>query len=140
KQLPPEQFRPAAIAAATEALALASSGQSDGRNISSLFEVLQKYGDESVVPILQQAAGKWNYYATLALAGLPDGAGIPALINLAQDPAIKGNGIGDCALRPLAQAAMQYPQARAALIEQARANGIPESAWPTVTASLTGNY
>ena len=35
---------------------------------------------------------------------------------------------------------MQYPEARAALVEQARLNQIPENAWPTVAASLTGNY
>jgi hypothetical protein len=71
---------------------------------------------------------------------MPDGAGIPALIRLAQDPAIRGFGTGDYALRPLAQAAMQYPEARAELVDQARLNQIPETAWPTVAASLTGNY
>ena len=140
KQLPPEQFRQAALTAATEALAQASSAKSDGRSLTPLFEVLQKYGDESVVAALEQAVGKWKYPATLVLAGMPDGAGIPALIRLAQDPAIRASGIGDYALRPLAQAAMQYPEARAALVDQARLNQIPESAWPTVAASLTGNY
>ena len=140
KQLPPEQFRPAALAAATEGLNQAASGELAGRNVAPLFEVLQRFGDENIASLLEQVAGRWNYYATLSLAGLPDGAGIPALIRLANDPAIKGNGIGDFALRPLAQAAMQYPQARAALVDQARANGIPDTAWPTVSASLTGNY
>ena len=140
KNLPPEQFRQAALTAATEALAQASSGKPDGRSVAPLFEVLQKYGDASVVGMLEQAVSRWKYPATLALAGMPDGAGIPTLIRLAQDPAIRGSGIGDYALRPLAQAAMQYPEARAALVDQARLNQIPESAWPTVAASLTGNY
>ena len=140
KQLPPEQFRQAALSAASEALAQASSAKSDGRSLTPLFEVLQKYGDESVVRVLEQAVGKWKYPATLVLAGMPDGAGIPALIRLAQDPAIRASGIGDYALRPLAQAAMQYPEARAALVDQARLDQIPESAWPTLAASLTGNY
>jgi len=140
KQLPPEQFRQAALSAATDALAQASIGKPDGRSITPLFEVLQKYGDESVVGVLEQAVGRWKYPATLVLAGMPDGVGIPALIRLAQDPAIRASGIGDYALRPLAQAAMQYPDARAALVDQARLNQIPESAWPTLAASLTGNY
>ena len=140
KQLPPEQFRQAALTAATEALAQASSSKPDGRSITPVFEVLQKYGDESVVAILEQAVGRWKYPATLVLAGMPDGAGIPALIRLAEDPAIRASGTGDYALRPLAQAAMQYPEARAALVDQARLNQIPESAWPTLAASLTGNY
>ena len=140
KQLPPEQFRQAALTAATEALAQASSSKSDGRSLTPVFEVLQKYGDESVVAALEQAVGRWKYPVTLVLAGMPDGAGIPALIRLAQDPAIRASGIGDYALRPLAQAAMQYPEARAALVDQARLNQIPETAWPTLAASLTGNY
>ena len=140
KQLPPEQFRQAALSAATEALAQASNSKSDGRSLTPLFEVLQKYGDESVVGVLEQAVAKWKYPATLVLAGMPDGVGIPALIRLAQDPAIRASGTGDYALRPLAQAAMQYPEARAALVDQARLNQIPETAWPTLAASLTGNY
>jgi hypothetical protein len=140
KQLPPEQFRQAALSAATDALAQASNAKSDGRSLTPLFEVLQKYGDESVVGVLEQAVAKWKYPATLVLAGMPDGAGIPALIRLAQDPAIRASGTGDYALRPLAQAAMQYPEARAALVDQARLNQIPETAWPTLAASLTGNY
>ena len=35
---------------------------------------------------------------------------------------------------------MQYPEAATALVEQARLNQIPDSAWPTVAASLAGNY
>jgi hypothetical protein len=140
KHLPPEQFRQAALSAASDALAQVSSSKPDGRSVAPLFEVLQKYGDESVVGMLEQAVGRWKYSATLVLAGMPDGAGIPALIRLAQDPAIRGAGTGDYALRPLAQAAMQYPEARTALVDQARLNQIPESAWPTVAASLTGNY
>jgi hypothetical protein len=140
KQLPPEQFRQAALSAATDALAQASSSKPDGRSLTPVFEVLQKYGDESVVGLLEQAVGRWKYPATLVLAAMPDGVGIPALIRLAQDPAIRASGLGDYALRPLAQAAMQYPEARAALVDQARLNQIPESAWPTLAASLTGNY
>ena len=48
----------------------------------------QALGDANDVSLLKQAVTKWNYYATAALAGLPNGAGIPALIQLAQDPAI----------------------------------------------------
>src|SRR5437667_5618101 len=115
KNLPPEQFRQAALTAATEALAQASSGKPDGRSVAPLFEVLQKYGDASVVGMLEQAVSRWKYPATLALAGMPDGAGIPTLIRLAQDPAIRGSGIGAYALRTLAEAAQQYAEASVSL-------------------------
>jgi hypothetical protein len=140
KQLPLEQLRPAAVAAASELLEQALNGRADTGSVTPLFEVLQKYGDASVVNLLEQGIGKWNYYPALALAGLPDGAGIPALVRLAQDPSVKAYANGDFALRPLAQAAMQYPEARAALLDQARLNQIPDSAWPTLVSSLAGIY
>jgi hypothetical protein len=140
QQLPPDQFRSVVLAAASDTLAQALGDQWNGRNVTPLFEVLQKYGDEGVVGLLEKASGKWNFYATLALAGMPDGVGIPALVRMAQDQASAAVGNGDLALRPLAQAAMQFPEARAILLEQARLNQVPEKAWPGIAASLAGNY
>ena len=139
-QLPPDQVRSVVLAAASETLALALSDQWNGRNVTPLFEVLQKYGDESVIGLLEKSSSKWNLYATLALAGLRDGAGIPALVRMAQNQASAAGGNGDFALRPLVQAAMQFPEARASLLEQARLNQVPEKAWPGIAASLAGNY
>jgi hypothetical protein len=140
KQLPPDQFRSVVLAAASETLAQAPSGQSNGRNVTPLFELLQKYGDESAIGLLEKSSSNWNFYATVALAGMPDGAGIPALVRIARNQASVAVGNGDLALRPLAQAAMQYPEARATLLEQARLNQVPEKAWPGIAASLAGNY
>jgi hypothetical protein len=140
QQLPPDQFRSVVLAAASETLAQALSGQWNGRNVTPLFEVLQKYGDQGVIGLLEKSSSKWNFYATLALAGMPDGAGIPALVRMAQAQASAAGGNGDFALRPLAQAAMQFPEARASLLEQARLNQVPETAWPGIAASLAGNY
>src|SRR5205814_7050131 len=139
KQLPPDQFRSVVLAAASESLAQALDGQWR-RNVTPLFEVLQRYGDEGVIGLLEKSSSKWNFYATLALAGMPDGAGIPALVRMAQDQASAAVGNGDFALRPLAQAALQFPEARARLLEQARLNQVPEKAWPGIAASLAGNY
>jgi hypothetical protein len=136
----PEQYRQQALEAARKALALASSGQWDGKDVSPLFETLQKFGDASAVADLEKAVAQWNYYATLSLANLPDGAGISALVGLAKDPDVLKLGSGDFALRPLAQVALQYPEARTALIEDARANLIPDKAWPTVASALAGMY
>ena len=139
-QLPPDQFRAVVLAAASESLAQALNGQWSGRNATPLFEVLQKYGDEEVIGVLEKASSKWNFYATLALAGMPNGAGIPALVRIVQDQAAAAVDNGDFALRPLAQAALQFPQARASLLEQARLNQVPEKAWSGIAASLVGNY
>jgi hypothetical protein len=140
EQQSPGQYRQLEIAAAENALSKALSGNWKGGDVSALFETFQAVGDTNIAPILKQAASKWNYYATLALAGLPDGAGIPSLIDLARDPSITAMGNGDFALRPLAQVATQYPQAAQALLQQAQANQIRETAWPTIAASLAGTY
>ena len=136
----PQQYRNAELNATREALVQAMTREWKGGDVSPLFETLQAIGDASVLPILKDAVGQWNYYATLALAGMPGGQGIPTLIELAQDPAIQALGKGDYALRPLAQAAVQYPEAARAVVEQARLNQIPDSAWPNVVAALAGTY
>jgi hypothetical protein len=140
KQLPPDQFRSVVLTAASETLELALSDQWNGRNVTPLFEVLQKYGDEGVIGLLEKSSSKWNFYATLALAGMPDGTGIPALVRMAQNQASVAGGNGDFALRPLVQAAMQFPEARVSLLKQARLNQVPEKAWPGIGASLAGNH
>jgi hypothetical protein len=136
----PGQFRQLELAAAQAALIQAATGQVPGRDMSPVFEVLQAYGSTNTVPDLEKAVLQWNYYATLALAGLPDGAGIPTLIKLAQDPSVQSLGNGDFALRPLAQAALQYPTAAAALVDEARQNRVPDTAWPTIASALSGIY
>jgi hypothetical protein len=140
EQTAPGQYRTMELTTALNTLQLASGDQWNGGDVSPIFEMLQHYGDASVVPALEQAAVKWNYYATLALAGLPNGAGVSALVTLAQDPNISSLGNGDIALRPLAQVALQYPDAAQGLVNLARQNQIPDIAWPTVIASLSGNY
>jgi len=140
EQQAPGEYRQLELTAARNALTQALSGNWKGGDISPLFETFQALGDANDVSLLKQAVTKWNYYPTLALAGLPNGVGIPALIQLAQDPAISSLGSGDFALRPLAQAALQYPDAAGALVDDARQNRVPASAWPTVGASLAGTY
>ena len=135
----PEQYRQEAINAAREALAMAAEGKLDDRDVGPLFEVLQKFGGATAVSDLEQAAGQWKYYASLSLAQLADGAGIPALIQMARDPAAAGKGTLGVALEMLARVASQYPEARSALIEQARQNKIPPNLWPYVASSLTGD-
>ena len=75
----------------------------------------------------------------MALAQLPDGAGVPALIQMVQDP--KGTtGSRTPALEMLAQLALQSPEARAALLEQARLNTISAYTWQTLVPILAGDH
>src|SRR5438094_4370529 len=110
EKLAPGEHRQEAIEAAREALAMAASGKLEGADVAPLFEVLHSYGDTSVLTDLMQAAKQWNYYSAIALAQLPDGAGIPSLIEMAQGKS--GGSLN--ALEMLTQLSAQYPEARAA--------------------------
>jgi len=134
EQQAPGQYRQETLSTISEVLAMASGGQLPGWDMAPLFPVLAKYGDPAT---LQQLQSQWKYYATLALAGLEGGQGIPALIRQVQEPATGSRN--DFALQLLAQQASAYPEATAALIEQARLNRIPESAWRKIVASLAGD-
>ena len=138
--LAPGQYREEALNAAREALAQAATGQQLGtRDVGPLFSVLQTYGNGSIVSDLEKALPQWGFYATLALAGLPDGAGIPALIRTVENPEIGGTGRDNFRLQILAQIAAQYPEAGTALIDQARLNQIPDWAWRRIATGLAGD-
>lgn len=136
-QMDPAQHRDAAVAAAREALALAARN-TQATDVSPLFEVFTKYGGASLGPELQQAAARWNYYAPLALASLPDGAGVPSLVHMAQDPEGSFRSSSRFALQMLAQLAPQNPDAAKALLEQVQAGKVPDTAWYGIASALEG--
>jgi len=135
EKLDPAQHRQEALDAARQTLAMAAEGRLPDRDVAPLFEVLQNYGDASVAADLKNAAGQWNYYAAVALAQLPDGAGISSLIEIAQS--MTGPSLN--ALEMLAQLSGQYPEANAALLEMARSNKISPNQWPYLTPLLAGD-
>jgi hypothetical protein len=127
------------LRAARETLAMASDGQLDkATDVGPLFDVLVRYGGADTVADLQQAADKWKYYSAIALAQLPNGAGIPALIQATVAPPQPGSDT-EAALQTIAQVAVQYPEAAAALLQQARDNKIPSSMWPYLASGLIGD-
>jgi hypothetical protein len=107
-----------------------------GWDVGPLFQVLQSYGNASAVADLEKTASKWNYYSALTLASLPSGAGIPALVNLAQESS--GSGSRAAAREALAQVAVQYPEASAALVDLARSGQLSEKNWIAATSALEG--
>jgi len=136
EQQGPGQFREQIGTAVRETLAQAASGELRGYDVGPLFQVLQTYSDASTVAGLEKSLPKWNYYSALALANLPSGEGIPSLIRLAQEaPGTTARGV---ALEALAQVAIQYPDASAALVELARSGKFSERNWLTAVAALGG--
>jgi hypothetical protein len=137
EKLAPEQYRPQALAAARDALGLAAAGKLPDSDVAPLFEILQRYGGAEAPAELEQSADKWKYYSSIALAELPEGAGVPALVRMAQNP-LSGGGARDTALQMLAMLSSQSPDARATLLDQARQNAISPSTWHALAPFLAG--
>ena len=135
----PEQYREAALAAARNALAAASSGQLAGKDVGPLFNVMAQYGGANAIADLQGAAGgQWRYYATIALANLPDGTGVDALSQMAdQKNASSGSRIA--ALQVLGQMAADNPDARNSLLAQAGNGSIALGSWINIASALGGD-
>ena len=134
----PEQYREAALAAARNALAAASAGLLPGKDVGPLFNVMAQYGGANAIADLQGAAsGQWRYYATIALANLPDGAGVGALSQML-DPKNPSGGARSAAMQVLGQMAADSPDARNALLAQAGTGTIPTGTWINIAAALGG--
>src|SRR5260370_20270977 len=84
EQLAPGQHTQEALEAARQALAMAGNGQLSQTDISPLFDVFAKYGGTSIAPELEQTSTTWKYYSAIALAQLPDGAGVPFPLRMVQ--------------------------------------------------------
>src|SRR5439155_16428358 len=118
EQQAPGQYRQEALSAINEVLGMAGKGQLPaGWDVGPLFKVLQNYGDAGTASVLDQLQPQWRYYATLTLAGLQQGAGVPILVHEVQAPAAGSKR--DFAYQMLAQVAGQYPDATTALLDQA---------------------
>ncbi|MSU63826.1 MAG: hypothetical protein EXS31_15740 [Pedosphaera sp.] len=136
EQQAPGQFTGAALSASRQALASLSKNGSTEQDVSGLFQVLQKYGDASVIPELQNLSQQWRYYGMIAMGGMADGQGVSALINMTQAPGAQASGYQQIATQMLAQLATSSAEAQAALIAQAKAGEIHN--WSEVAQSLSG--
>jgi len=73
----------------------------------------------------------------MSLASMQGGEGIPSLISEVQDPSAGSKR--DFSFQMLAQMSAQYPDAGAALLEQAKANQISDAAWRKIATGLAGD-
>jgi len=133
-KMAPGEHTAVILQATRDVLGLAESGKLPNEDVGPLFEVLQKNGDQSAATELEKSSDRWKYYSAMALANLPNGAGIPSLLKMLDDSS--ANKL--TALQMLAQVASQHPDARAALLEQARANKISPNYWPYLIDGLAG--
>jgi hypothetical protein len=136
--LEPELHRQAAFEAARHSLAMAGEGKLAGIDVAPLFDLFRRLGNAEVVADLEQASTRWGYYGTMALAQLPDGLGVPSLVHMSKNESSSGLRLNS--MEMLVQLAAQYPDARAAVLEQARLSQIPQSTWAHLTPFLAGDY
>ncbi|WP_107852372.1 hypothetical protein [Oceanimonas marisflavi] len=135
----PGLYREDIVNAAKDAMALASMDGGNGENMGPLFQVLQAYGDENVLTDLESVRPLWwGKYASVALASLPDGIGIPGLVNGVVDSPKTHLG-SRFALQMLAQSA-EYPEAQIALINSTREQQIPDRLWQEFAWMIAGTY
>src|SRR5207244_13361458 len=90
EQQAPGQYRQETMNAIQEILGMAGKGQLPGYDVGALFKVLQNYGDSAAASVLDQIQPEYKYYATMALAELQGGSGMPIHIHEAADPAGEG--------------------------------------------------
>jgi hypothetical protein len=115
----PGQHQEAILNAVRQQLNMGASDQLGGANVLPLFQVLtlQAASGANVNADLAQFAEKWPYYSAIALASLPDAAGVPSLIQIAQG-SVPGNP--SAAAQALAELASQNPQALSTLLDLAK--------------------
>ena len=124
-----------AIGGSLQAAAQAPAHESP--DVSPLFDLLRTYPGEQALAVLENSAPHWREYALIALACLPDGAGIPSLTALANstDAAVANRILP---FQTLAQASVHYAQAGDALVDLARAGQIPDEVWGAMGEVLEG--
>jgi hypothetical protein len=133
----PGQYQQDILAAVRQQLSLGALDQLGGANVLPLFQVLANEAGNgaNITGDLAQFAQKWPYYASIALANLPDGAGVPSLIQLAQGT-MPGNAAA--AAQALAQIAPQNTDALNALLDLAKGGQLPDSVLAQLAPYLGG--
>jgi hypothetical protein len=137
EQQAPGQYRQEVFNAANDILGMAGKGQLPGVDVGALFKVFQNYGDASAAGMLDQLQGPYRYYATMALANLPNSEGVATLVQGLQDPS--GAGRRDFSLEMLAQMAGDSPDAANALLQQAKTGQLSDATWRKIITGLTGD-
>lgn len=132
-QMAPGQYRNDILNAARQTMELATSGGLGKEDAAPLFAILEKWGDPSVTADLQKAANAYKYYPVIALANLPDGAGVDTLVNMAKDP-----NAPSTVAEMLGQLAPTSDKAMNELIDLARNGRLTPMQWQQII-SLVGN-
>lgn len=139
EEIVPDYYRQEILNATQNALFAADDSGLEGQNVGPLFQVLQNYSDDNVLVTLEEVPPLWwGQYASIALANLSDGKGIPALIKTVQSFDPHKNLHSRFSLKMLAQAAADHNHAGDALVEIVSKNTVPDYLWPEVAELAAG--
>jgi hypothetical protein len=134
EQSAPGQYRNDIVGAARQTLDLATSGGLGKEDAGPLFSILEKWGDNSITADLQKAASAYKYYPVIALANLPDGAGVDTLVNMAKDP-----NAPSTVAEMLGQLAPTNDKALTELLDLARNNRLTPMQWQQIISLVGGD-
>ncbi|MEY2429943.1 MAG: hypothetical protein QOJ40_2828 [Verrucomicrobiota bacterium] len=130
----PGQYRDEIVKAARESLEMASANQlGNNVEIGPVFRLLQNYGEAGTG---SEAAKNEKVDAAIAMANLPDGQGLPSLIEMAQN---SSGGAQTIATEMIAQLAGQNPQAVDTLMQMAQNGQIANNVWVKLAPILGGD-
>ena len=133
----PGQYQQDIVGAVEQQLARAAQDQLGGANVGPLFQLLLSEGASGaeITGDLAKYYGNWPYYSAIALATIPDNAGVPALIQIAQG---EPGGRQAAAAQALAQLASQNQDALSALLNLAKNGQLPDSILAQIGPFLAG--
>jgi hypothetical protein len=130
----PGQYRDEIAKAARESLEMASANQlGNNVEIGPVFRLLQNYGEVATGP---EAPKNDNVDAAIAMAKLPNGEGLPSLIEMAQD---SSGGARTIATEMIAQMAGENSQAVDTLMQMAQNGQIANNVWVKLAPILGGD-
>jgi len=137
EQQSPGQYQGDILTAVRAQLALGAQDQLANANVGPLFQLLSSAAANGtdVSADLAQYSGKWPYYAAIELTTLPNGAGVPSLIQIAQNSAGTGQA---AAVQALAQMAPQNSQALTALVDMAQQGQLSDFVLSQIAPYLSG--
>lgn len=132
----PGAFRDQILNAARESLAMAAANQlGSNTEVGPLFRMLQSYGDGNSIDDAAKADPA-AFNNAVALANLPDGQGLPALLDMARTSAGSSQSI---ATEMIAQLAGENPDAFDALMQMAQDGKISNGTWMRLAPILGGD-
>jgi hypothetical protein len=133
----PGQYHDQILNAARESLAIAATNQLANIELGPAFRILQNYGSANTTADAAKSEPA-NFNNAINLANMPDGQGLPALVQMAQSPNSSASG-QTVATEMIAQMAGQNSQAADALMQMAQNGQISNGTWEKLAPILAGD-